>query len=266
MIGLLLMFALTLAPLPRAAGMAWKSRYILLMGISPEIPPLPSELADAGCPPLRLLDYSLPVSRYTSADLERNRRLYGENSVDLQPRYVVLHFTVVDDAADVLAGFHRPTALGVGNQRPVISLVSVHYMIDKDGAVLALVSEDRRASGTYGLDHRAIAIEMVARDQKDLLSRPVQLLSAFCLVDGLLKKYHLPVWAVLSHQDVAMGKLYLSDYTDVADTEYPYFYPKRSFRYDPGYTTMAWCREFLLRRRHTWQMHPASSRPRSAHR
>jgi hypothetical protein len=101
---------------------------------------------------------------------------------------------------------------------------------------------------------------MVAADEKDLLSRPVQLLSAFCLVDGLLKKYKLPVWAVLSHQEVAYGKVFLNDYTDLADTEYPYWYPKPSFRFDPGHTVMAWCREFLLRRRNMWTIHPASRR------
>jgi hypothetical protein len=262
MIALLFLLGLCLAPLPEQAQLAWKERYVLLMGIDPIIKALPAELADAACPPLRLEDYSLPVGRYTSADLERNRRLYGENDVMLEPKYVVLHFTVVDSAADVIDLFRRPSNLAVGNQEPVTSLVSVHYMVDKDGVVLSLVPEERRTSGTYGLDHRALAIEMVAADEKDLLSRPVQLLSTFCLVDGLLKKYDLPVWAVISHQEVALGELFLSDYTDIADTESPYWYPKRSFRYDPGRTVMAWAREFLLRRRGVWGQHPASSAKR----
>lgn len=262
MIPLLLMMAVVLMPLPQAAQMFWHGRYVVFLNIDPALEPLPNELAEAACPPLRLEDYSLPVDRYTLADLERNRRLYGENKVSLQPRYIVLHFTVVDDAADVLDLFNRPSHLAVGDQEPVVSLVSVHYMVDKDGVILRLVPEDRRTSGTYGLDHRALAIEMVARDEKDLLSRPQQLLSAFCLVDGLLKKYRLPVWAVISHQEVALGEVFLSDYTDIADTESPYWYPKRSFRYDPGQTVMAWCREFLLRRRHLWEQHPVSTRSR----
>jgi hypothetical protein len=254
------MLAVCLAPLPQQAEDFWRQRYVLLLGIDTSIKPLPNELAEAACPPLRLEDYSLPVGRYTVADLERNRRLYGENEVKLEPKYVVLHFTVVDDAADVIDLFNRPSRIAVGDQKPVTSLVTVHYMVDKDGVVLSLVAEDRRTSGTYGLDHRALAIEMVAADEKDLLSRPVQLLSTFCLVDGLLKKYDLPVWAVISHQEVALGEVFLSDYTDIADTESPYWYPKRSFRYDPGRTVMAWCREFLLRRRNMWDQHPASKR------
>jgi hypothetical protein len=258
------MVALCLMPLPEQASRFWHLRSVLLLGIDPKLKPLPGELADAGCPPLRLEDHSLPVGRYLSADLERNRRLYGEGDVMLDPRYVVLHFTVLTDAGDVLSLFRRPSTLAVGNQPPVTSLVTVHYMVDKDGVVLSLVPEDRRTSGTYGLDHRALAIELVAADEKDLLSRPSQLLSAFCLVDGLLKKYDLPVWAVISHQEVALGEVFLSDYTDLADTESPYWYPKRSFRYDPGQTVMAWCREFLLRRRGLWQLHPASRVSRGA--
>lgn len=258
-----LLLNLVLGQLPEQARAAWHERYVLLMAISPERDLLPNELVDAGCPPLKMLDYSLPIGRFTAAEFDRNKRLYGEEEVMLSPEYVVLHFTVIPEASDVLHLFNRPVTLPVGNQKPVKTLVTVHYMVDKDGVVLSLVPEDRRTSGTYGLDHRALAIEMVAKDEKDLLSRPVQLLSAFCLIDGLLKKYDLPVWRVLSHQDVAFGKLFLDDYTDLADTEYPYFYPKPSFRYDPGPTVMAWCREFLLRRRGLWQRHPAASMERS---
>lgn len=258
MIELMLMMALCLGSLPEDAQRFWRERYALLLGIQPTLKPLPEELAEAACPPLRLLNYSLPIQRFTAAELERNRRLYGEEEVMLSPKYVVLHYTVVDDAEAVLDLFSRPSNLPVGNQKPVKSLVTVHYMVDKDGAVLSLVPEDRRTSGTYGLDHRALAIEMVAKDEKDLLSRPLQLLAGFCLIDGLLKKYDLPVWAVLSHQDVAMGEVFLSDYTDLADTEYPYWYPKSQFRYDPGPTVMAWCREFLLRRRGLWEKHPVA--------
>lgn len=258
MIEIVLLLSFLCGRLPEHAQAAWAQRRVLLMGIEPSIKPLPTAMAEGACPPLRREDYWLPLDRYVVADLNRNQRLYGERSVDLKPKYIALHFTVIPDAADVLAAFNRPTALGVGNQLPVTSLVSVHYMVDKDGTILALAPEGRRTSGTYGLDHRALSIEMVAADETDLLSRPKQLMVAFCLVDGLLKKYRLPVWNVVSHQDVAYGNVFLSDYTDIADTEFPYFYPKPSFRYDPGHTVMAWCREFLLRRRGLWGLHPRS--------
>ena len=133
-------------------------------------------------------------------------------------------------------------------------------LVDQKGKVYQLVPEDRRTTGSYGVDHRALAIEMVAKNEKDLMSRPMQLLAAFDLADSLLKKYDIPVWRVFSHQEVASGKLFLDEYTDLADTVYPYFYPKKDFRYDPGPTIMAWCREFLLRRRGLWEKHPASQR------
>lgn len=260
MIGLLWIFFFSSAQIPEALSYAWSQRHIVLMGIDSEIQPLPSSLVNAYCPPLRMRSRLLPVDRYYQADRERNRRLYGEDTVKLDPTLIVLHFTVVDDVEACMRIFTRPSRLMVGNQSPVTSLVSVHYMVDVDGTVLKLVPEDRRTTGTYGVDHRALAIEMVARDEVDLLSRPRQLLAAFCLVDGLLKKHKLPLHSVISHQEVASGKFFLSEYTDLADTVYPYFYPPSQFRYDPGSTTMAWCREFLLRKRGLWSRHPASGR------
>ena len=241
------------------AMQALDGRYILTLGISPDAKPLPWSLNNASRPPQRLEKRLLPLEDYEAADSERNRRLYGEDTVVLKPTMVVMHFTVVDDAESIIYSFNRPTPLAVGNQRSVTSLVSVHYMVDVDGKIYQLAPEDRTTSGSYGVDHRALAIEMVAKDEADLMSRPLQLLSAFYLVDGLLKKHNIPVWRVFSHQEVACGKLFLSDYTDLADTVTPYFYPKPHFRYDPGSNVMAWCREFLLRQRGLWEQHPASS-------
>ena len=238
----------------------WESRSLLLFGISADLKPLPWSLVNSARPNVRQKKRYLPLEDYESADRERNRRLYGEDTVLLQPTMVVLHFTVIDDAEAVINAFSRPSQLAVGNQRPVTSLVSVHYMVDTDGSIIHLAHEDRMTSGTYGVDHRALAIEMVAKDEKDLMSRPVQLLSTFYLLDDLLKRHEIPVWRVFSHQEVALGKLFLAEYTDLADTVSPYFYPKPHFRYDPGGQIMAWSREFLLRRRKLWEQHPASHR------
>ena len=228
------------------------------MGIAPETKPLPWSLINTTDPQTKPIRRMLPLEFYESADRDRNRRLYGRDTTKLYPTMVVMHFTVVDDAEMIIQAFSRPSSIAVGNQRPATSLISVHYMVDKDGTIYQLAEEDRTTTGTYGVDYCALAIEMVAKDEKDLMSRPLQLLAAFSLADRLLKKYDLPVWRVFSHQEVALGEFFLSEYTDLADTVSPYFYPLPHFRYDPGNTVMAWCREFLLRRRGLWEEHPAS--------
>lgn len=260
MMAWLLYLVLASRNLPTHAGWVFQERSILLMGIAEEAKPLPWSLVNAGAPRPKFEKRLLPLEYYEAADRERNRRLYGEDTVYLQPTMLVMHFTVIDDAESIIYSFSRPGRIAVGNQAPVTSLVSVHYMVDKDGTVFQLAPEDRITSGTYGVDHRALAIEMVAKDEKDLMSRPLQLLAAFDLADKLLKKYDIPVWRVFSHQEVALGKVFLSEYTDLADTEFPWFYPEPHFRYDPGPNVMAWCREFLLRRRKLWKDHPTSSR------
>lgn len=239
---------------------AWTARSILCLNISEELKLLPWTMRNAAAPEVDERVRMLPLGYYEEADRERNRRLYGYDSVYLDPTMVVLHYTVVDDVEVVFDIFNRPSQLPVGNQTGVTSLISVHYMVDVDGTVYQLAREDRTTSGTYGVDHVAIAIELVAADEQALLERPMQLLSAFYLVDSILKRHDLPVWRVFSHQEVASGKLLLSEYTDIADTESPYCYPEPHFRYDPGPQVMAWCREFLLRQRGAWDEHPASMR------
>lgn len=260
MISLLFYFFLTHRDFDHHVMDFVNARYILLMNIPEGTKPLPWSLVNASKPAVKLKNRMLPLERYEAADRNRNRRLYGEHTTVLRPTMLVMHFTVIDEAEAVIRVFNRPSRLPIGNQGSVTSLVSVHYMVDKDGSIIQFAHEDRITTGTYGVDHRALAIEMVALDEEDLMSRPIQLLSAFYLADQLLRKHNIPPWRVFSHQEVAAGKMYLSDYTDLADTEYPYFYPEPQFRYDPGGTVMAWCREFLLRQRRLWKDHPASER------
>ena len=235
----------------------WRARYVFFLSMSEDRKALPWSLVNAAKPKWRLKNRLLPLERYESVDRARNLALYGENTTKLDPTMLVMHFTVIPTAEAVIRSFNRPSNLSVGGKR-FRSLVSVHYMVDVDGSVIKFAPENRITTGTYGVDHRALAIEMVAKNEEDLMSRPLQLLSAFHLANDLLKKYKLPVSRIFSHQEVAMGKLFLSDYTDLADNEYPYCYPESSFRYDPGPTVMAWCREFLLRERRQWSEHPAA--------
>ena len=262
MLAWLLFIVLSSRHLPEHLRAAWDYRYVLLLNIAPGTKPLPWSMVDAERPPVKLQPRWLPVEYYDDADRERNRRLYGVNSVRLNPTMLVMHFTVTQDPEAIIAGFSSPAHLPVGNQTPIVSLVTVHYMVGQDATIYQLVPEHRTTTGTYGVDHLALAIEMVAKDEKDLMSRPMQLLTAFYLADSLMRKYNIPVTRVFSHQEVALGKFFLDEYTDLADTVSPYFYPKPDFRYDPGPTVMAWCREFLLRRRKLWDKHPASKRRR----
>lgn len=254
----LLYIVLASGQVPAMLSEGWFHRYIILLNIEPKTKPLAWSLVGAANPVLNVQQRWLPVEEYELADLERNNRLYGVNTVRLKPSMVILHFTVVDDAESVIWAFSRPSRLPVGNKTPVLSLTSVHYMVDQESKVYQMVPEHRMTTGSYGVDHLALSIEMVAKNEKDLLSRPLQLLTTFHLVDSLLKRHNIPPWRVFSHQEIALGKLFFNEYTDLADTVSPYFYPKRDFRYDPGPTVMAWCREFLLRRRGLWERHPAS--------
>lgn len=172
-------------------------------------------------------------------------RHYRERSITFKPSLICMHYTVVPSAASVYDMFCRGTNMCAGDEGTVFGHVSVHLMIDKDGTVYQLLPFDRRCTGAYGVNHKAISIEMVATSEGDLLSRPVQLYNSFCVVRNLMRKYNIPLTGIIAHSDVSDGKDVVPDYTDYADSKYPDRYPSSSKRTDPGPTYMAILRDYL---------------------
>lgn len=118
---------------------------------------------------------------------------------------VVLHYTGMRSAAAALARLTDPGAK-----------VSAHYVIDRDGAALALVPEDRRAwhAGVAGwgaisdVNGHSIGIELV-NPGHDWGYRPfppaqIEALVALCL--AIRARHGLPPRAVVGHSDVAPAR------------------------------------------------------------
>ena len=94
--------------------------------------------------------------------------------------------------------------------------VSAHYVIDQDGAILALVPEDRRAwhAGVAGwgsiddVNGRSIGIELV-NPGHDWGYRPfpaAQIEALIALGTAIRARHGLPPWAVVGHSDVAPAR------------------------------------------------------------
>lgn len=80
--------------------------------------------------------------------------------------------------------------------------VSTHLIIDKDGKVYQLLPFNRRCTGAYGVNHKAISIEMIASTEPDLLSRSQQVWSSFCVVRDLMKRYNIGPQGIIAHYEV----------------------------------------------------------------
>lgn len=193
----------------------------------------------------RLVPWLLPYREWEQEYREYFQRHYRDPRVRFRPTMIVMHYTVTDDAEAVWEGFARGGRMDAGDYGMIFGHVSVQLMVDKDGTVYQLLPLDWRCTGAYGVNHVALSIEMIAANEKDLLSRPRQVWSSICLVRYLMRRFDIPLSKVVSHNDVSIGRLVLPEYLDYADSKWPYGYPPQFFRYDPGMTYMAWLKTVL---------------------
>ena len=115
---------------------------------------------------------------------------------------LILHYTGMQTAKDA-----------IGRLRDPVAQVSSHYVVDEDGAIFALVPEDRRAwhagisswRGHKALNARSIGIEIVNPGHEwGYRDFPVLQMAAVCdLSLNILARHKIPARNVIGHGDVA---------------------------------------------------------------
>jgi N-acetylmuramoyl-L-alanine amidase len=115
---------------------------------------------------------------------------------------LILHYTGMPSAAAALERLCDPAAK-----------VSAHYLIDEDGAVIALVPEAARAwhagvsawQGEPGLNDRSIGIELVNPGHEwGYRAFPgAQYQACIALCQAIVRRWPIPPRRVLGHSDVA---------------------------------------------------------------
>lgn len=195
----------------------------------------PDDFLDWGYSEPRWLKWFLPYEMWTKEYRRYFKRNYAENSLHFQPNpsMIVMHYTVVPTAEATYRVLSRRH-------------VSVHFMIDVDGTIYQLMPLERRCNGAYGVNHKALSIEMIATTEQDLLSRRYQVFQSFCLVRYLMQRYDIKFDKVVGHFEVGMGVTRVPDYLDLYDPYYPTRYPPHDMRYDPGEKYMRWLRTYLI--------------------
>lgn len=123
-----------------------------------------------------------------------SKRHYGEDTWQLEPTCIVLHYT---------AGTSFPWNLvNTGSFAGEAPGLASHYVID-GSHVWELLPPTVRSRGAFGINHRAINIEMVAADASDLARRPKTLETCAALCRVLMARFDIPVEKIYSHQDVS---------------------------------------------------------------
>ena len=120
---------------------------------------------------------------------------YGDREWRLDPKCIVLHYT---------AGKSFPQNLvdtqDFAGEKPGLAS---HYVVGGQH-VWEILPPTVRSRATFGVNHRAISIEMVGADAQDLMENRQQTLDrAASLVVDLRNKYSIPASETYSHQQVA---------------------------------------------------------------
>ena len=123
-----------------------------------------------------------------------SQRHYGEATWELNPTCIVLHYTAMPSFPWNLVrdGSFKGETPGLAS----------HFVIDGE-KIWEILPTSVRSRGAYGINHRAINIEMMALDANDLAAKPKTLETCRKLVKQLMADHGIEKSHVYSHQQVA---------------------------------------------------------------
>lgn len=119
-------------------------------------------------------------------------------SIDIEPRIIVLHWTGTRTLARAFKEFNSPVSARFDLPGKLNS--SAHYLVDRDGTIYQLMPNHWMARHVIGLNHYAIGIENVGgvHDKPDLTEAQVQ---ANIFLINYLKKEYPSIQYVIGHME-----------------------------------------------------------------
>lgn len=122
----------------------------------------------------------------------KNRYGLDQDSITIDPKMVVLHWTEIPSLEDSFKAFENPT---LPNHRAGITSasglnVSSQFLVDQDGTIYRLMPENVMARHVIGLNHTAIGVENVGGTPEMPLTDK-QVKANIALVKYLAKKYDI---------------------------------------------------------------------------
>lgn len=155
--------------------------------------------------------------------IKYSEKHYGDSSWSLEPKAIILHYTVSKSFPWNLVNTNN-----FANEEPGLAS---HYVIDKT-KIWEILPPNIRSRGAYGINHVGINIEMVAMNENDLFKQIETLNTTANLVNCLMKNYSVTVNKIYSHEDVAkMNNKIVPEVKDL-------IYSKPYGKIDPGKINM----------------------------
>ena len=135
-----------------------------------------------------------PLASWKQQIVGYSQRHYGEATWELNPTCIVLHYTAMPKFP-----WNLVREASFKGETPGLAC---HYVIDGD-KIWEILPPTVRSRGAYGINHRAINIEMMALDEHDLAAKPKTLESCRKLVKQLMREFNIDKDHVYSHEQVA---------------------------------------------------------------
>lgn len=152
-----------------------------------------------------------------------SKRHYNEYTWRLHPTCIVLHYT-----AGTTFPWNLTRSTSFAGEKPGLAS---HFVI-AGTKIWQILPLDVRSRGAYGINHRAINIEMVAANARDLSHRRTTLQTCVKLVRWLMARYHISKAHVYSHAQVAtMNRRVVPEVLDLVN-------PTPYHKVDPGAQNM----------------------------
>lgn len=154
---------------------------------------------------LNIIQKPLPdMAKYKKQIQEYSKNHYHEDSSQLTPKIIVLHYTATSSFPDNLsngASIADETGYIYTNGAPPLT---AHYVIDGD-KIYQILPNNIKSRGAYGVNQEAINIEVVALNSSDLATRAQSLEKTAQLTQMLMKQNNISLNNVYGHYDVSNG-------------------------------------------------------------
>ena len=137
-------------------------------------------------------------ARRTADTAAYSQRHYGEPLTRLDPKVIVEHFSVIPTASATVDSFRDNEPDGELGELPGLC---AHFVVDRDGTILQLVSLDRICRHAVGLNDVAIGIEHVGASDAEVLGNRPQLAASLRLTAWLRCRFGIEASDVIGHAE-----------------------------------------------------------------
>lgn len=166
---------------------------------TPTVTPTPTP-APKAAPKPRIVKSPIPFPASHKAEMRAYvQRHYGLDTYRLiDPKVIVEHFTVSDDAASAISTFSRDVA---DPELHELHNVCSHFVIDRDGTIYQLVPLTIMCRHTVGLNYTAIGIEHAGFTAQEVLDNPAEIRASLTLTRWLRCRFGIRRRDVIGHNE-----------------------------------------------------------------